>query len=260
MIAELVNKYTNAIANSAVLISQHDLGAVRLALRLALDELQAARQADIKQQDAIAAELIRQRDQLKAMAAIDAQDLLRLQTMEDRLVTFASEHMPLLRDAMAASDDVADAVIAALSRAGSATVAPPPAPITLVAGPHLSAVSSNGVEAFITYAPPPAAPAPAAPANNSGQRFKGTDDELRQAFNAALADLGSKLGYTPSMREWNSVCQTQYGLITVDGLRKRLGLTWNQMCQAAGFTANQSFAATASKEDEADNAAAPFRG
>jgi hypothetical protein len=90
-----------------------DLGAVRMALSMALGELQDEHRQQLNEMDDIIADLLQQRDELKALAATDAGEILRIQTMEDRLTQWVSQHVKL--DANA---DIADVVIDLLSKRG----------------------------------------------------------------------------------------------------------------------------------------------
>lgn len=261
MIAELVNKYANAVQNTAVLISDHDMGAVRLALRLALDELQIEHKAALADIDAIIADLLQQRDELKGRAVVDSAELLRLQTDEDRLITWLSEHLPEHAAPLANGGSAADAVIAALQ---ALTAQHSAGPNILQLAASISALNTAiGEQSAITVAPPAAITYTengSSGAGPSGRRFKGTDDELRQQTYAALRTLAGQLGHTPSMREWNAACQ-QFRLLTVDGTRKRLNMeSWSSLCAAAGLQPNAAFTASAADQPKGDTAdAAPFR-
>lgn len=255
MIAELVNKYANAVQNTAVLISDHDMGAVRLALRLALDELQIEHKAALADMDAIIADLLQQRDELKGRAVVDSAELLRLQTDEDRLITWLSEHLPEHAAPLANGGSAADAVIAALQALTAQHSA----------GSSVATVTAfnPGEQTAVTVAPPAAITYTengSSGAGPSGRRFKGTDDDLRQQTYAALRTLAGQLGHTPSMREWNAACQ-QFRLLTVDGTRKRLNMeSWSSLCAAAGLQPNAAFTASAADQPKGDTAdAAPFR-
>ena len=98
MLQQIQIKYMTALRQGTELRPE-DLGAVRLAMRMAMEELHLQYRHDLADMDDIIADLLEQRDQLKATVAMDADEILRLQTMEDRLVAWVHEHAPSWRTA-----------------------------------------------------------------------------------------------------------------------------------------------------------------
>lgn len=247
MLQQIQIKYMTALRQGTELRPE-DLGAVRLAMRMAMEELHLQYRHDLADMDDIIADLIQQRDQLKATVAMDADEILRLQTMEDRLVAWVHEHEPQLADSLIEMD-TASAVIDLLSKRGGA-VAPPPAPV---------AVNPNGngnghvqiTDLGTRY---------------SGRRLNIGDGQLRELAMAKIQRLATQLGRTPTQKDWNDHIQPDEPSLTI--VKKRLGKNWNDLVAAAGLTPNlnshqraaQAAAEQHEEEAPADNASSTFRG
>lgn len=250
MLQQIQTKYMIALRQGTELRPE-DLGAVRLAMRMAMDELHLQYRHDLADMDDIIADLIQQRDQLKAAAATDAGEILRLQTMEDRLSAWLSEYEPELAFDNAYERDVAAAIIDLLNKRGSATVAPPP----IIIEPHSPAyVNGNGNgHVQITNLS----------TRYTGRRLNVDDDQLRTMAITKIQQLAAQLGRTPSQKDWNANIQPDEPSLT--SVKNRLSLTWNDLIVAAGLTPNDGLVAMreakkAKKEAKAENAEAPFRG
>jgi hypothetical protein len=90
---QLQTKYMT-ILRREIDLRPEDIGAMRLAIGMALSEMQDEHRQQLNEMDDIIAEMIEHRDQLKAAAAADAGEILRLQTMEDRLIQYMVAHHP----------------------------------------------------------------------------------------------------------------------------------------------------------------------
>ena len=117
----LRDKYMAALRD-ATGIRPEDLGAVRLALQLALQELHANHREQLAEQDAVVADLLDHRDQLRTECA-------RLRQVEDGLTIWLRNNDPGRAFDAAYNHDIAAAIIALLEHrdttGGGETVAPP---------------------------------------------------------------------------------------------------------------------------------------
>ncbi len=233
MLQQIQIKYMTALRQGTELRPE-DLGAVRLALRMAMEELHLQYRHDLADMDDIIADLIEQRDQLKATVAMDAAEILRLQTMEDCLIAWVHEHEPQMADQLIATDTAA-VIIDLLSKGGGATVAPPPAPV---------AVNGNGHLAVRERRP-------------DGIRVNVDLDDLREQALTTLRSLTAQLGHTPTQREFEQL--TGVDIPSIQTIKKKLHCTYNDLVDAAGLERNKSIVETR-KEAKAENAEAPFRG
>ena len=233
-----------------------DIGAVRLAIGMALSEMQDEHRQQLNEMDDIVANLLQERDQLKAAAATDAGEILRLQTMEDRLITWVHEHAPDVADQLVGTD-TASVIIDLLSKRGGATVAPP----AILIDPRPIYTNGNGNgngHVQIT---------------NLGTRYTGRrlnvdDTQLLGLAVAKIQRLAAQLGRTPTQKDWNNNLAPDEPSLT--SVKARLGKSWNDMIAEAGLTPNDGLVAMrtakAAKKDntveeaKAENAEAPFRG
>ena len=129
MLQQIQTKYMIALRQGTELRPE-DLGAVRLAMRMGMEELHLQYRHDLADMDDIIADLLEQRDKLQAAAGMDAAEILRLQTMEDMLITWVHDHAPDMADQLVGTD-TATVIIEILSKRGGATIAPPPAPVAV---------------------------------------------------------------------------------------------------------------------------------
>lgn len=248
MLQQLQTKYMTALRQGTDLRLE-DVGAVRLAMRMALEELHLQYRHDLADMDDIIADLIEQRDQLKASAATDAGEILRLQTMEDRLVAWVNAHEPVTN-----CDDVAAIVIDILTkyRANGATLVPPAAPITVNANGN-----GNGHVQITDLG-----------TRYTGRRLNIDDEQLLELAIGKIQLLAMRLGRTPTQKDWGHNLGPDEPALT--SVKNRLGKSWNELVAEAGLTPNDSMAAmrtakaaakksTTEEEAKAD-AEAPFRG
>lgn len=225
-----------------------DLGAVRMAVGMALSELQDEHRQQLNEMDDIIADLLVDRDQLKVLLSRDNDEVLRLQTMEDRLIAWVHEHAPDQSDALIQTDTAA-VVIDLLSQRGGATAAPPPAPV---------AVNANGngnghvqiTDLGTRYA---------------GRRLNIDDEQVRSLAIAKIQLLAMRLGRTPTQKDWNTNLGPDEP--SLSSVKNRLSMTWNELVAAAGLTptlnSHQRAAQIAAEQHEeeapADNASSNFR-
>jgi hypothetical protein len=227
---QLLIKYMTSL-RQAVELRPEDTGSIRLAMSMALEELQDEHRQQLNDLDDIAGDLIRERDELRAASATDAAEILRLQTMEDRLIRWVAQHVH-----MPDGTDIADVVIAMLER-GGATVSPPPA-------------HTNGSEPqAMRY---------------SGRRIDMSDDEIRTVAIDVLRSMAAELGRTPTKREFEE--STGNGKRpSVVTIKQRTGMSWSDLIAAADLEPNRNIAeikAAAKQEREAgpENGTSNFRG
>lgn len=249
----IFRRYLAAIQDATTL-TDADLGAVRLGLRLALTDAQAACEARNAELSDIASLAVAERSALATQVGDLEQQILRLQTMEDRLATWLSHHEPAI--AAQFDGDTGAAILHILDRRGVVTInVPTPAQqdnlhrlaervadTIAAAKPHTNGNGHNGGGA--TVAPPP---------TRNGRRYNLTDAELRAATVAGIRTLTNTLGRVPQMADWNQANE-ELGLPTVAYLLKRLNTKWLDLCAEAAQPAT-----TTNKEAEADHAQATFR-
>ena len=217
-----------------------DLGAVRLAIGMALGELQDEHRQQLNDMDDIIADLLEQWDQLKVVTAADAGEILRLQTCEDRLVSWVMQNEPV-ND----TSDIAYIVIDILEkyrRNGGTLVAP-----STNGNGHGTVKITNLATRY------------------TGRRLNMTDDELRTLAMTKIRQLAAELGRTPTKKDWNDHIQPDEPSLTT--LTYKLHKPWNQLIADAGLTPNlnshQRAAQIAAEQQEeeapADNASSTFR-
>jgi hypothetical protein len=247
---QLQTKYMT-ILRREIEMRPEDIGAVRLVIGMALSEMQDEHRQQLNEMDDIMADLLQERDLLKVAAGTDAGEILRLQTMEDRLITWVHEHRPMLADLLVDTDTAA-VVIDILNTRGGATVAPPTAPIAV----NLNGNSNRHVQITDLGT------------RYTGRRLNVDDTQLRQMAIDKIQLLAARLDRTPTQKDWNlSLGPDEPSLSAV---KNRLHTTWNQLIAAAGLTPNDSLVAmrtaksaaqeTTEEEAKAENAEAPFRG
>ena len=241
MLQQILTKYMTALRQGTELRPE-DSGAVRLAMRMAMEELHLQYRRDLADQDDIIADLLEQRDQLKATIAMDAAEILRLQTIEDRLIAWVHEHAPDQADALVQTDTAA-VIIDLLTKRGGATVAPP-AILIDPHGPIYTNGNGNGHIIEREYRP-------------DGRRFNVNLDVLREQALTALRNLAAQLGHTPTQREFEQM--TSVDIPSLQTIKKKLGCTYNDLVDASGLERNKRIVETR-KEAKAENAEAPFRG
>jgi len=256
MLQQIQIKYMTELRQGTELRPE-DLGAVRLAMRMAMEELHLQYRHDLADMDDIIADLLTERDQLKATAAMDASEVLRLQTMEDRLITWVHEHAPEMSDSLVQTDTAA-VIIDLLDRPVDATVAPPPAGRSIPVETYTVNANGNGngrvqiTDLGTRY---------------TGRRLNVNDEELSTLAIAKIQRLASELGRTPTQKDWNRNLQPDEPSLT--STKARLGKSWNELIAEAGLTPNDSMVAmrtakkarkaTTEEEAKAENAEAPFR-
>lgn len=251
MLQQIQTKYMTALRQGTELRTE-DLGAVRLAMRMALEELHLQYRHDLADMDDIIADMLQERDQLKATTSMDASEILRLQTMEDRLITWVHEHAPDVADSLVATD-TASVVIDLLTKYQRATQT------QRIVAPVSVNLNGNGnghvqITDLSTRYP--------------GRRLKVDTDQLRELAIAKIQVMAVNLGRTPTQEDWNHNLGPDEPSLT--SVKNRLSLTWNDLIVAAGLTPNDSLAAmreakaakTSHTEEEArtDDAEATFRG
>lgn len=244
---QLQIKYMTSL-RKGIELRPEDLGAVRMAMSMALEEMQDEHRQQLNEMDDIMADLLGERDQLKAAAATDAGEILRLQTMEDRLVAWVNAHDPVTE-----MDDVAAVVIDLLTKYQRATQT------QRIVAPVSVNLNGNGnghvqITDLSTRYP--------------GRRLKVDTDQLRELAIAKIQVMAVNLGRTPTQKDWNHNLGPDEPSLT--SVKNRLGKTWNELIADAGLTPNDSLAAmreakaakTSHTEEEArtDDAEATFRG
>jgi len=246
MLQQIQTRYMTALRQGTELRTE-DLGAVRLAMRMALEELHLQYRHDLADMDDIIADMLQERDQLKATTAMDASEILRLQTMEDLLITWVHEHAPDVADSLVATD-TASVVIDLLTKRGGETVAPPPAPVSV----NLNGNGNGHVQITDLSTRYP------------GRRLKVNDTQLRQMAIDKIQLLAARLDRTPTQKDWNHNLGPDEP--SLSAVKNRLHTTWNQLIAEAGLTPNDSLVAMrtakSATEEEArtDDAPATFRG
>ncbi len=226
MLQQIQTKYMIALRQGTELRPE-DLGAVRLAMRMAMEELHLQYRHDLADQDDIIADLLEQRDQLKAAAATDAAEILRLQTMEDRLVAWVHQHEQVTDP----DANIVDLVIEMLSNRGGAVVV---------------SLNGNG-NGHVTVRE----------RRLDGKRVNVDVDALREQALTTLRNLAAQLGHTPTQREFEQM--TSVDIPSLQTIKKKLSCTYNDLVDASGLERNKSIIETR-KEAKADHAEAPFRG
>ena len=186
MLQQIQTKYMIALRQGTELRPE-DLGAVRLALRMAMEELHLQYRHDLADMDDIIADLLEQRDQFKAAAGMDAAEILRLQTMEDRLVAWVHEHAPDRADSLIETD-TATVVIDLLTKRDATIV--PRVNNYVPAAPASVSTNSNGHQDGELGA------------RYSGRRLNISDDELHVLAVETIRHLAATLGRTPTKRDW----------------------------------------------------------
>lgn len=246
---QLQTKYMTILRREMELRPE-DIGAVRLALGMALSEMQDEQRQQLNEMDDIIADLLGERDQLKAAVAMDASEILRLQTMEDRLISWVHEHAPDQSDSLVELD-TASVIIDILTKRGGATISPPPAPIAV----NLNGNGNGHVQISDLGARYP------------GRRLAVSNDELSEMAIAKIRRLAGQLGRTPTQKDWNEHLQPDKPSLT--SVKSRLEKSWNELVAEAGLTPNDNLIAmreakkakkTQTEEAKAENAEAPFRG
>ena len=251
MLQQIQTKYMIALRQGTELRPE-DLGAVRLAMRMAMEELHLQYRHDLADQDDIIADLLEQRDQLKAAAATDAGEILRLQTMEDRLVSWLNAHEPVTN-----CDDVAAVVIDVLTkyRASGATLVPAARTIPVETITLNGNGNGNGHVQITDLG-----------TRYAGRRLNIDNEQLREFAMAKIQLLAMRLGRTPTQADWAKHMQPDEPSLT--SVKNRLGKNWNDLVTDAGLTPNlsshqraaQIAAAQNEEEAPADNAPSTFRG
>lgn len=251
---QLQTKYMTVLRRE-VELRPEEVGAVRLAMGMALSEMQDEHRQQLNEMDDITANLLKERDQLTAAAATDAGEILRLQTMEDRLVSWLNAHEPVTN-----CDDVAAVIIDVLTkyRANGATLVPA-ARVIPVETFSLSTNGNGNGHVQITDLG----------TRYTGRRLNVDDTQLRELAIGKIKLLAMRLGRTPTQKDWNLNLGPDEPSLT--SVKNRLHTTWNELITAAGLTPNDSLVAmrtaktaakksTTEEEAKAENAEAPFRG
>jgi hypothetical protein len=231
-----------------------DIGAVRMVVGMALSEMQDEHRQQLNDMDDITADLLKERDQLKAAAGTDAGEILRLQTMEDRLVSWLNAHEPVID-----YDDVSAIVIDVLTkyRASGATLVPAARAIPVEHFTMNGNGNSNGHIQITDLG-----------ARYSGRRLNIDDEQLCELAIAKIQLLAIQLDRTPTQKDWNRNLGPDEPSLTA--VKARLNKSWNDLIVAAGLTPNDSLAAmraakttkndSAETEARTDDAEATFRG
>jgi len=254
----IFHRYLAAIQDATTL-TDADLGAVRLGLRLALSDAQAACIERVAELSDIGTRAIAARAALATQVADLEQQLLRLQTLEDRLTAWLTHNEPAA--AAQYDGDPGAAILHLLDRRRLVTVNVPAAAhndnysalgnqVANTIAAALPAAPNNGHSrngGGATVAPPPTKP-------RMGRRIQLTDDELRARTVAAIRRVASASGKPPVMEAWNTRYAAQFNLPTVSGIIKRLNVKWSDLCAAALATSTST-----TNEEEADHAPATFR-
>lgn len=243
---QLQTKYMTILRRETDLRPE-DIGAIRLTIGMALSEMQDEHRQQLNELDDITGDVINERDQLKALAASNESEILRLQTMEDRLVAWVQAHEPVSK-----MGDVADVVIDLLTKcqANGATLVPA-APVSV----NLNGNGNGHVQITDLSTRYP------------GRRLKVDTEQLRQLAIAKIQVMAINLGRTPTQNDWNQNLGPDEPSLT--SVKNRLGKSWNELIADAGLTPNDGMAAMreakaakiSHKEEEArtDDAAATFR-
>lgn len=244
---QLQTKYMTVLRRE-VELRPEEVGAVRLVMGMALSEIQDEHRQQLNEMDDIIADLLQERDQLKVTAATAAGEILRLQTMEDRLVSYLTQHAPDYTNDM----DTADAILKLLSE----RIAQP----AIIIDPRPVYTNGNGnghvqiTDLGTRY---------------TGRRLNVDDTQLRELAIGKIQLLALRLGRTPTQKDWNLNLGPDEPSLT--SVKNRLRTTWNELIAAAGLTPNDSLVAmrtaktaakksTTEEEAKAENAEAPFRG
>jgi len=259
----IYQRYLAAIQDTAESLTPADLGAVRLGLRLALADAQAEQAARTGELSDIAAQAVAERAAALQQVADLEQQLLLLQTLEDRLTAWLTHHEPAIAERFEGDVNAGVFFILDLHHATRlAAESAPPAHLTVLAEriadtiaaatqPHTNG-RTNGV--LPTHYPPAGGETVAPPpANDSprGRRYNLTDAELRAAIVAGIRLLAARLSRQPQMSDWNTINE-ELGLPTCAYMLKKLDAKWLDLLAEA--------ATTSDKEAEADHAPATFRG
>ena len=234
MLQQIQIKYMTALRQGTELRPE-DLGAVRLAMRMAMEELHLQYRHDLADMDDIIADLLQQRDQLKATVAMDASEILRLQTMEDRLIAWMHEHAYDQADALVETD-TATVIMDMLSKAGGAVVSPPAAPVAVNANGN-----GNGHVQITDLG-----------TRYSGRRLNISDDELHLLVIDTIRHLAATLGHTPTKREW--AANMGPNTPSIPTITDRLRMKWSELVAAAGLEQKDQ-----EQEAQADDSQATFR-
>jgi hypothetical protein len=229
-----------------------DIGAVRLALGMALSEQHDEHRQQLNEMDDIIADLLQERDQLKAAAATDAGEILRLQTMEDRLIAWVNAHEPVTD-----CDDISAIIIDLLTkyRASGATLVPAARTIPVE---HFTVNGNGNGHVQITDLG----------TRYSGRRLNVDDTQLRELAIGKIQLLAMRLGRTPTQKDWGHNLGPDEPALT--SVKNRLHMSWNELVAEAGLTPNDSMSAmrtakaakksATEEEAPADNAPSTFRG
>lgn len=249
---QLQTKYMTVLRRETDLRPE-EVGAVRLAIGMALSEMQDEHRQQLNEMDDIIADLLQERDQLKAAAATDAGEILRLQTMEDRLIAWVNAHEPVTD-----CDDISAIIIDLLTkyRASGATLVPAARTIPVE---HFTVNGNGNGHVQITDLG----------TRYTGRRLNVDDKQLRELAIGKIQLLALRLGRTPTQKDWNSHLGPDEPSLT--SVKNRLHTTWNELIGAAGLTPNDSLVAMRTakavakksitkEEAKAENAEAPFRG
>jgi hypothetical protein len=247
---QLQIKYMTSLRKGTELRPE-DLGAVRMAMSMALEEMQDEHRQQLNEMDDIMADLLQERDQLKAAAGTDAGEILRLQTMEDRLVSWLNAHEPVTN-----CDDVAAVVIDLLTkyRASGATIVQTARSIPVETFTTNGNGNGNGHIQITDLG-----------TRYTGRRLNVNDEQLLTLAVTKIQLLSAQLGRTPTQSDWNKNLQPDEP--SLSAVKNRLGKNWNDLIVDAGLTPNLSshqraaqIAAAQETEARTDDAEAPFRG
>jgi hypothetical protein len=219
---------------------------------MALEELHLQYRRDLADMDDVIADLLQERDQLKAAAGTDAGEILRLQTMEDRLVSWLNAHEPVTN-----CDDVSAIVIDLLTkyRASGATLVPAARSIPVETFTVNTNGNGNGHVKITDLG-----------TRYTGRRLNMTDDEVRSFALDKIRRLAAQLGHTPTQSDWNKHIEADEPSLA--GVKNRLHKNWNDLVKAAGLEPNlnshqiaaQKNATEQEEEARTDDAASTFRG
>ena len=244
---QLQIKYMTSLRKGTELRPE-DLGAVRMAMSMALEDLQDEHRQQLNEMDDIIADLIEQRDALKATAGTDAGEILRLQTMEDRLTQWVNQHEQITNP----DNDIANIVIEMLTKY-RASVAQPARSIPVETFAVNANGNSNGHVQISDLG-----------TRYTGRRLNVDDDQLRELAIAKIQVMAINLGRTPTQADWAKHLKPDEPSLT--SVKNRLGKSWNELIADAGLTPNLSshqraaqIAAENEEEARTDDAAATFR-
>jgi hypothetical protein len=247
---QLQTKYMT-ILRREIDLRPEDIGAMRLAIGMALSEMQDEHRQQLNEMDDIMADLLEERDQLKAAAATDAGEILRLQTMEDRLVSWLNAHEPVTD-----CDDVAAVVIDLLTkyRASGATLVQTARSIPVETFTMNGNGNGNGHIQITDL-----------DTRYTGRRLNVNDEQLLTLAVTKIQLLSAQLGRTPTQSDWNKNLQPDEP--SLSAVKNRLRKGWNDLVADAGLTPNLSshqraaqIAAAQETEARTDDAEATFRG